>query len=1013
MTLSSKLITVEFKSDALGEDDVEVVAFRGREGLSALFRFEIDLLSSAPDLPLDTLLGQTASLTIRFGETQRTIHGVLETVEQHGAYVLDEYVYRVVLVPRVSALCLSEGYQIHLDKSVPDIVRSELSAQYRKGLKDIAQFRPSDSDFSLTLRSGDYETYDYRCQFAESDFAFISRLLEEEGIFYYFDHTPGFDKLVMGDDLLFFPAATTDLACAFQGEAAADALELVSSFHARLKRLSETVATTSYTHWNPQKSPAGQATAVPQGVGAVQFYGEPLLTEGQAGRIAKVRAQEIAWQRQVFEGESNNFLFEPGRQFKLEGHFRGSFDATYRIVTVEHACVVRTGAWPSVTGGRTGEDGYWNTFTAIPGTVDFRPRRVTPKPRIPGVVSAFVDGEGSWQQAQPDSKGRYKVRMPFDPANRPPGKASAYIRVAAPLSGAGEALQAPLRPGTEVLVAHQLGDPDLPVIVGTVTNAFSISAVSAGDPATARFALASGVRVSLHDNPSAVPRQVDMPANPIAFSEIDTGPGTPGGGYGGSGGSAGGGGGGSPGGAGGSGGGGAGGGDPQRPPARALSAAVAGGSDRPAAAPLPLSAAASDGSNGDGPEHVLDQDKSFAIYIPDYASEDGDQLSSYLRIGGAPPSEAEDSSGETDYEVELDKMKEVFGIEESAAKEVMGQLGWFDFTDGGRVSLTEGMKADRLMNNGKKLSLEYSSAKSEKAVNYEYAYFDYDIDIKSAKSLEVFTGQKTEVSAAGALEIELAAKSGASLATEVSYKFGAEGVFGAAASFEFVLGPESMELHNDFEKLANKISLTASLSGWKASEANAYAFITGILSGMTSIAVSATTGGEATHQSAPATEDVLTSDEQSDIAACEGTIDGGIAALVTNTVGALATYGIMKGIMEATDVTKPPQLELDGTMEKFELKTGTSEITGYPTSIVIAAGEGASTVTVTGASATARVGGTILTLTDEGLTIKAPVVNIETPEFSVKGSSISLTAGGAITLSGTSVLVNGAEFLPG
>ena len=142
---------------------------------------------------------------------------------------------------------------------------------------------------------------------------------------------------------------------------------------------------------------------------------------------------------------------------------------------------------------------YLSRFEAIPFEVQFRPERVTPWPRIHGILHAHIDADTSGDYAQIDELGRYRVRLPFDSSGRQGSSASRWIRLAQPYAGAGYGSHFPLHKGTEVLLAHIDGDPDRPIIVGSVPNPHTISPATSANATQSVVNTASGIRIEMED----------------------------------------------------------------------------------------------------------------------------------------------------------------------------------------------------------------------------------------------------------------------------------------------------------------------------------------------------------------------------------------------------------------------------------------------------------------------------------------------------------------------------------
>ncbi|MFB0506201.1 MAG: type VI secretion system tip protein VgrG, partial [Thermodesulfobacteriota bacterium] len=177
----------ESKAKGMPADTFRVVGFEGQEEISRPFRFEIELASERPDIDVEEILRWPAFLAIERDGGIRKIHGVLGEFEQMREGPLDLYHYRAVLVPRLWLLSMSSQNQIYQNKSVPQIIQDELKGARNKGPAELAAAGLTADDFELRL-TRKYSAREYTVQYQESDLDFISRLMEHEGIFYFFEH---------------------------------------------------------------------------------------------------------------------------------------------------------------------------------------------------------------------------------------------------------------------------------------------------------------------------------------------------------------------------------------------------------------------------------------------------------------------------------------------------------------------------------------------------------------------------------------------------------------------------------------------------------------------------------------------------------------------------------------------------------------------------------------------------------------------------------------------------------
>jgi type VI secretion system secreted protein VgrG len=460
-----------FTSGAYPEETFLVARFTGIEGVSQLYEYDITLAAEDPEIDCRAMLQNPATLTTLVSDTEIPVHGMLARFEQ--LREVDETVfYRAVLVPRLWQTSLYQENQLFLDKSVPDIIEEVLSQ---------AGLTSNDYELRLTV---DYQPWEYICQFRETDFDFISRWMEREGIYYFFEQADGSDKLIItdnqtahrdvpdGNEVPYLPPS---------GQVPTEE-ECVYSFTCRHRMLPRKVLLRDYNYRRPTLDLKGEADVDPEaGRGTVYIYGEHFKTPEAGAALAAVRAEEFLCRERVFYGESTAAHLRPGFLFELIDHYRDSYNQRYLITEIRHegraARFLFDGVQPS-DGGDEGRMGYSNRFVLIPAEVQFRPERKSVKPRFYGSMNATIDAAGDGTYAEVDEEGRYKVILPFDQSGNTEGKASRWIRMAQPHSGPGYGMHLPLHKGAEVLLTFIDGDPDRPIISAAVPNPDTASPVT-------------------------------------------------------------------------------------------------------------------------------------------------------------------------------------------------------------------------------------------------------------------------------------------------------------------------------------------------------------------------------------------------------------------------------------------------------------------------------------------------------------------------------------------------------
>ncbi|MCY1077878.1 type VI secretion system Vgr family protein [Archangium lansingense] len=429
-----------------------VSGFSGREALSRLYEFQVDF-HPLEDVPLESeeLLGSEALLTVRLPEDKtRWVHGrvrALDSLGKHGG----RWRYRAWVVPGAWWLSQVKRSRIFQAQAVPQIIKAVLE---EGGVK-----------VKLSL-SGSYEAREYCTQYRETDFAFVSRLMEWEGLFYFFEHTEDGHLLVVGDKPNVHEALPSGAKLPLrENEGLAEDKEYLSSLQ-RVHRLRPgKVHLKDYDFEKPSLDVSGKTQDSSNGQASLEVYDYPgeYVAPGVGKGAAKVRLEEAVQAARTLEGEGVCPRLTPGYRFEVEdaGVHAGEY------VAVE---VVHSGWQPETRGSREALGKlYRNSFKCMPSSVPFRPRRTTPLPHIPGLQTATVVGPGG-EEIHTDDHGRIKVQFHWDREGQRDDKASCWVRVGQAWGGpAWGALYLP-RMGQEVVVRFLEGNPDRPLIAGTVYN---------------------------------------------------------------------------------------------------------------------------------------------------------------------------------------------------------------------------------------------------------------------------------------------------------------------------------------------------------------------------------------------------------------------------------------------------------------------------------------------------------------------------------------------------------------
>jgi type VI secretion system secreted protein VgrG len=480
-------ILFKFQVNGMPPDKFALVRMEGREALSELYRFDLDLVSDDPDIDPEKIVNQPAVVAIDRDDDVTLFHGIITQFEQRG--MGPEFVdYHMVLVPRVYNLGFTKQCQIFMEKPVKTIISDVLT---ENGMSE-------GTDFDISLKET-YPDREYTVQYQESDLDFIMRLMEHEGIFFFFEHGEEQEKLIISDKKEAHQPIAGDPKVPFRDARAINpAGEAVGTFTFRQQQLSKQIILKDYNYRKPTLEIKGEASVIEKGFGTFMEYGNHFKDPDDGARLARMRAEEQSCRQKLFFGQGAVRHFRSGATFELIDHFRSANNGKYLLTAVQHS-----GTQPGVIGTAYGsgaeKPGYLNTFEAIPAAIVFRPLRVTPRPVIHGVTHGFIDSATSGDYADIDDLGRYRVKLNFDISDAKDGKASRYMRMAQPYSGPDIGMHFPLLKGTEVLLIHLDGDPDRPLIVASVPNPDTMSPVTAANHTQCAINTKGGSTVTFED----------------------------------------------------------------------------------------------------------------------------------------------------------------------------------------------------------------------------------------------------------------------------------------------------------------------------------------------------------------------------------------------------------------------------------------------------------------------------------------------------------------------------------
>jgi type VI secretion system secreted protein VgrG len=432
--------------------DVEtsVISFGAQEEMSSPYLVNL-LLACHRKIPFDMVLGKDALLSIVTTGKPRYFHGIVAKFRRSGRQG-EYYLYQTHMVPYLALLDLSSDCRIFQNMTVVDIV------------KDIFEKHHISSDrYKFLSLKNEHLQRGYCVQYRETDLNFISRILAEEGIFYYFEHLPDKHIMVFGDNSMNYMKIPGETTVTFKGASGMNPeAENIFGFD-----VSRTLTPSKVTHrdFNYEKTPLelkGHANGESDLLFEVYDYPGSFQDPEKGKQLADIHLEALNTFNEKGEGESICPRLAAGFTFSMD---KGK-PVQYLAVSVAHG-----GFQPQVLGEQAGQSAgppYTNDFLAIPATVTYRPR-IFPKPVITGLQTATVVGPKG-EEIYTDDYGRIKVHFHWDRLGNRDDKSSCWIRVAQSWGGGARGTQYIPRIGDEVLVDFLEGDPDRPIITGSVYN---------------------------------------------------------------------------------------------------------------------------------------------------------------------------------------------------------------------------------------------------------------------------------------------------------------------------------------------------------------------------------------------------------------------------------------------------------------------------------------------------------------------------------------------------------------
>ncbi len=448
----------------LPANTLRLSAVTATQGVSILDAVEVQLLAEKSDIAAEKMLGKPAGVAVKLRDGgQRHFNGIVSRFgmgRSQGRW----FGYQATLRPWLWLLTLTTDCRIFQDKTVKEIAESVFGDH-----SAVANF-----EFKL-FRT--YRTRTYCVQYRESDFNFVARLLEEEGIYWYFEHSEGAHKLVLVDDMTALkPGAGAEKLPYFdnQGQRPPD-VDYISAWAGSREVRSGKMVLTSYDFERPstglmvehEQNRSHDHDELEQFDYEGEYVKKP---DGQ--HLADCRLEEVQCSFERLAGSTTCNALMPGHLFTLQKHPRQDQNAEYLCLssTTSLRLAAQEGGGAAGAAGGNEADHFECGFGAMPSAQPFRPPRKTPKPFVQGPQTAVVVGPAG-EEIHTDKYGRVKVQFHWDRYGSKNEKSSCWVRVSSPWAGKSFGFVQVPRIGQEVVVDFLEGDPDQPLITGRVYNA--------------------------------------------------------------------------------------------------------------------------------------------------------------------------------------------------------------------------------------------------------------------------------------------------------------------------------------------------------------------------------------------------------------------------------------------------------------------------------------------------------------------------------------------------------------
>lgn len=459
----------------LGKDALILTEIEGRESLSTPFEFRLEMYAHTPTLDAKKILGREATVSLKFKEKTRYINGIIGEFVQgptigkplvnetkHTLEMQEVTYYTAKLYPIFWVSKFNSDCRIFQNQDALKILKTLFHEHKVLEVKDLTRTRGR-------------KTREYCVQYNESAFDFISRILESEGIFYFFEYSHNKHTLVLGDSDSANPSLIQGEKIDYaRGEITHHPFNVAFDCHVVETTVPNAFASSDFNYTTPKTNLTSHTKG--KGLGGEVFeYPGKYQVHDVGEDITTLRIQAKENPQRTLTGRSTVPFFISGYKFRLAGHERHDVNTMYVLHTVHHKARYDE---------ETGKFLYENSFEAFPFTTPFRPLLKTPSPKIYGSQTAIVTGKKN-EEIWTDNYSRIKVKFHWDRYGKDDETSSCWIRVSTLWAGSQWGVLYTPRIGQEVVVSFLNGDPDRPLVTGSVYNADNMPPYRASDPTKA------------------------------------------------------------------------------------------------------------------------------------------------------------------------------------------------------------------------------------------------------------------------------------------------------------------------------------------------------------------------------------------------------------------------------------------------------------------------------------------------------------------------------------------------